>query len=337
MAVAGMLALSSCTNDDNEQTPQNAPRQMTFTAGFGDGATTRATLNGSTKAVTFDAGDKIGIFSTHNNNVQFTTTAGTTAGSASFSGTATAGDATYYAIYPYDAGHYYDSTDGIGNVDIPSNQNDAATSTCGWDPAAPIAYANTTDATLTFYNACALLKVTNGKGNGTLINIHVDEDRLTGNFYLNPTSGVLTPDFGSEYVEVSDVPDGKTIYLAVAPGTYTNFIASWLDASLDIGLKGKASVTFAAGKIYDLGNTSAWPKEEFFNIDTEPIWYGAGETWAQAITFHKNNKYAGWEIVGDYVHNSDAGKYLYKQNGENWDKVGKDDVVSPTATYKLDD
>ena len=51
MAVAGMLALSSCSNDDNEQTPQNAPRQMTFTAGVGDGATTRATLNGSTRSV----------------------------------------------------------------------------------------------------------------------------------------------------------------------------------------------------------------------------------------------------------------------------------------------
>ena len=61
MAVAGMLALSSCSNDDNEQTTQNAPRPMTFTAGFGDGAQTRATLSGT--SVTFDAPDYISILS----------------------------------------------------------------------------------------------------------------------------------------------------------------------------------------------------------------------------------------------------------------------------------
>ena len=68
MAVAGMLALSSCSNDDNEQTTQNAPRLMTFTAGYSDGATTRATLDGSTKKVTFDAADAISIFSANNTN-----------------------------------------------------------------------------------------------------------------------------------------------------------------------------------------------------------------------------------------------------------------------------
>ena len=61
MAVAGMLALSSCSNDDNDLTEQNAPRQMTFTAGYNEGGETRATLNGSTKKVSFDANDKISI------------------------------------------------------------------------------------------------------------------------------------------------------------------------------------------------------------------------------------------------------------------------------------
>ena len=74
MAVAGMLALSSCSNDDNDV--QNAPRQMTFTAGFGDEAQTRATLDGSTKKVSFDAGDAISILSANNTNTNFTTTAG---------------------------------------------------------------------------------------------------------------------------------------------------------------------------------------------------------------------------------------------------------------------
>ena len=36
----------------------------------------------------------------------------------------------------------------------------------GWDPSAAIACATTTDATLTFHNVCALLKITNGRGDG---------------------------------------------------------------------------------------------------------------------------------------------------------------------------
>ena len=100
MAVAGMLALSSCSNDDNEQTTQNAPRQMTFTAGFGEDATTRATLNDD-KSVYFDYGDDISILSASNNNVYFRTY--DEAATATFSGTAVAGDPTYYAVYPYDS------------------------------------------------------------------------------------------------------------------------------------------------------------------------------------------------------------------------------------------
>jgi hypothetical protein len=44
---------------------------MTFTAGFGDGATTRATLSG--KSVSFDANDEISILSAKNTNTKFTT------------------------------------------------------------------------------------------------------------------------------------------------------------------------------------------------------------------------------------------------------------------------
>ena len=99
MAVAGMLALSSCSNDDNDQTTQNAPRQMTFTAGFGDDGLTRASLSGN--SVSFETGDDISILSANNTNTRFDTTED--GASATFTGTATA-DATYYAIYPYQDG-----------------------------------------------------------------------------------------------------------------------------------------------------------------------------------------------------------------------------------------
>ena len=256
MAVAGMLALSSCSNDDNDvQNTQNAPRQMTFTAGFGDEAQTRAALDGSTKKVSFDANDKISILSANNNNVTFTTTAG--GASATFTGTATA-DSKFYAVYPYTDGLTLDPSTGIiSGVTIPYMQTGAAGSDCGWDPTAPIAYATTTGTSLQFKNACALLKITNDRGVAQMIRVHCNE-ALAGTFSLNTSSGALSGSDGTApLVRVMNVPSGKTIYIAIAPGVKTDFMVIWTRSSSQ-AMKEKSSVTFEAGKIYDLGNTSAW-------------------------------------------------------------------------------
>ena len=254
MAVAGMLALSSCSNDDNDV--QNAPRQMTFTAGFGDEAQTRAALDGSTKKVSFDANDKISILSTKNTNTQFTTSAG--GASATFTGTATA-DSKFYAVYPYTAGLALSGTT-ISGVTIPNLQSGAATSDCGWDPTAPIAYATTTGTSFTFHNLCALLKITNDRGQAKAIYVGSD-DALTGTFSLNTSSGTLTlsgaPTNENRLLAVMPVPSGKTIYIAIAPGMKRNFRAFWRNDQ-NAYQKTKSIFTFEAGKIYDLGKTSEW-------------------------------------------------------------------------------
>ena len=259
MAVAGMLALSSCSNDDNEQTAQNAPRQMTFTAGFGDGATTRATLNGSTKKVSFDANDKISIFSANNNNIQFTTTAG--GASATFTGPATAGDPTYYAVYPNRPGLELEGTT-VKNVRIPHN---SLFSSSNWDKDAAIAYATADGTNLTFHNACALLKITNGKDVEVDINVACDYGKaLTGTFDLNLSTGELTVQKGKGFnrVDANAVPSGATIYIAIAPGTYNSLNASWTDEDFNMGQKTKNDAfIFQKGKIYDLGNTSDWNQQ----------------------------------------------------------------------------
>ena len=256
MAVAGMLALSSCSNDDNDiQDVQNAPRQMTFTAGFGDEAQTRATLDGSTKKVSFDAGDEISILSTKNTNTAFTTEYG--GASATFTGTA-ANDSKFYAIYPYKAYLTLNSNTGvISNVIIPPDQSAAASSACGWDPAAPIAYATTTGLSLTFHNACALLKITNDYGDAEFITISANES-VAGTFTLNTTDGSLS--YGStNMISVDAVPNGKTIYIAIAPGTYTGFSTYFKRSGYSVyKTKSKANVTFEKGKIYNLGNVSVW-------------------------------------------------------------------------------
>ena len=264
MAVAGMLALSSCSNDD-EPIAQNAPRQMTFTAGYNEGAQTRASLDGSTKKVSFDANDKISILSAKNTNTQFTTSAG--GASATFSGTAT-DDSKFYAVYPYTAGLTL-SGDVISGIVIPTNQwnsnwgNGGAYS--GWDPKAPIAYATTTGSSLTFHNACAILKVTiTGYGMWAIFTISANEP-LAGTFSLDTSTGTLTPTSGSTTVAVGtdfsytncfETQGGnKTAYIAIAPGTYTNFTLYLENEDGGHNSKTKSgSVTFEAGKIYDLGS-----------------------------------------------------------------------------------
>ena len=266
MAVAGMLALSSCSNDDNDQTTQNAPRQMTFTAGYNEGAQTRATLDGSTKKVSFDANDKISILSAKNTNTQFTTSAG--GASATFSGTAT-DDSKFYAVYPYTAGLTL-SGDVISGIVIPtsqwnSNWRSDNISYSGWDPKAPIAYAITTGSSLTFHNACAILKVTfPNAGTYGRFTISANEP-LAGTFSLDTSTGTLTPTSGSTTVTVGDPSDiysgictyhsGKTVYVAIAPGAYTGFNLHIYNEDDDEKSQTKSgSVTFEAGKIYDLGS-----------------------------------------------------------------------------------
>ena len=150
MAVAGMLALSSCSSDDNDSNEQNVPRQMTFTAGFGNGAQTRATMDFSTNKVSFDANDEISILSTKNTNTKFTTTAG--GASATFSGTAV-DDTKFYAVYPYTTGLAL-SGNVISGVVIPTSQWNAQWAdydkNSSWDPKAPIAYATAIGSSLTF-------------------------------------------------------------------------------------------------------------------------------------------------------------------------------------------
>ena len=267
MAVAGMLALSSCSNDDNEQTTENAPRQMTFSAGYGDDATTRATMDFSTKKVSFDANDEISILSAKNANAQFTTSAG--GASATFTGTAS-DDSKFYAVYPYTAGLALSGTTITGIV-IPTDQwNDewAVEATppreiSAWDPKAPIAYATTTGSSLQFHNLCAILKIDlPGGGSCYTLTISANEN-LAGTFSLDTstTPATLTATEGSKSITVGSgsntiICNGdRHVYVAIAPGTYNSFrIVADSNFDLDDFERTKASaVTFEAGKIYSMG------------------------------------------------------------------------------------
>ena len=307
MAVAGMLALSSCSNDDNEPVVQNVPRQMTFSAGYTEGAQTRATMDFSTKKVSFDMGDKISVLSAENANTKFITTDG--GATASFSGEAV-NDTKFYAVYPYTAGLTLDSSTGvISGIEIPKSQwnNQFGKGYAGkssWDPKAPIAYAVTTDENLSFHNLCAILKIQATGGWYGSMTISADQD-LAGTFKLDTSTGTLTPTDGSKtvtigntYLEIS--ASNMYMYIAIAPGTYTNFKvhAEGTDDRHQQQEKTKSSVTFAAGKIYDLGAFD--PQGRFSVSATKKVYFSQGNlqatyngsSWEWAFAEHQ------WDIIG---------------------------------------
>jgi hypothetical protein len=228
-------------------------------SGSGSAATNLPTIN------TFAANDSISLLSANNANTKFTTTAG--GASATFSGTA-ADDSKFYAVYPYTAGLTL-SDDVISGVVIPTSQWNSGWNSeddfSGWDPKAPIAYATTTGSSLTFHNACAILKVTFPKA-GTYGRFTISANEpLAGTFSLDTSTGTLTPTSGSTTVTVGDPSDiysgictdfsGKTVYVAIAPGTYTGFnLHIYNEDDDEKSITKSTSVTFEAGKIYDLGS-----------------------------------------------------------------------------------
>ena len=256
MAVAGMLALSSCSNGDDEPVAQDAPRQMTFTAAYNDGASTRATL-GFYNEVSFEADDAISILSANNTNTKFTTSAG--GATATFTGTASA-DTKFYAVHPYTDGLTLDPSTGvISGIEIPTNQSQTSNLFFGWNTAGPIAYATTTGTSLTFHHACALLKIYQDRGDGIRLKVYAYGGNLTGTFSLDTSNGSLSGGTETEAI-VYNAPNNRPIFFAIAPGKYTGFTCTWERGMTNYGgIQKSVPVTFEAGKIYDLGKTSDIP------------------------------------------------------------------------------
>ena len=287
---------------------QRTRRPERSPAGYNEGAQTRATMDFSTKKVSFDAGDEISILSANNTNKEFTTEAG--GASASFSGEAV-NDTKFYAVYPYTAGLTLDSSTGvISGIEIPKSQwnNQFGKGYAGkssWDPKAPIAYAVTTDENLQFHNLCAILKIKATGGWYGSMTISADQD-LAGTFKLDTSTGTLTPTDGSKTVTIGNTSleisaSNMYMYIAIAPGSYTNFKvhAEGTDDRHQQQEKTKSSVTFEAGKIYDLGAFD--PQGRFSVSATQKVYFSKGNlqatyngsSWSWAFAEHQ------WDYIGD--------------------------------------
>lgn len=265
MAVAGMLALSSCSNDSDELVINETPQEMTFTAGYGDA--TRAAISGT--SVTWESGDKIKVFSTKNNpGKNFSLSTGAGSNSATFTGTAV-DDSRFYVVYPSMYGNSLDGTTIKGlRIDRTQYntawQSRAAEETSGLDMynTFAVAVADAGEA-LQFKSICAILKVKLIPGSSgcdnTTVKVQAVEDMADIFDYDTATGAITRQNNGVDYKyvqadRVSVVVGGsRTLYLKILPGTYTNFnlsVTGDIDTFAD---KTKASATFEAGKVYDLG------------------------------------------------------------------------------------
>lgn len=266
MAVAGMLALSSCSNDSDELVINDTPHEMTFTAGYGDA--TRAAISGT--SVTWESGDKIKVFSTKNNTGKnFSLSTGAGSNSATFTGEAV-DDSKFYAVYPSMYGNSLDGTTIKGlridrrQYNTAAWQSSGAEATSGLETYSTFAVA-VADAgqPLQFTSICAILKVkltpgTTGSREVT-VKVQADEDMADIFDYDTATGAITRQNNGVDYnyvqAERVNVQKGsRTLYLKILPGTYTNFNLSVTGRRDSFADKTKASATFEAGKVYDLGS-----------------------------------------------------------------------------------
>lgn len=261
MAVAGMLALSSCSNDSDELVVKDAPQTMTFTASYADGEATRAAISGT--SVTWEPDDRIKVFSAKNSyGAEFRLSSGERSNSATFTGTAV-NDSKFYAVYPA-TGSSLEGTTIKDLIILPFQANPAwfsevSEETSGLDMTSAFAVAVADPGhALQFKCICAILKVTLNHAADKNVTVKVQARENMAAFFNYNTADGTYQIVGEEtkFVQTMNpvrVNGTRTLYLKVLPGNYTNFNLLVEGNETTFANKTKDNVTFEAGKVYDLG------------------------------------------------------------------------------------
>lgn len=189
------------------------------------------------------------------------------------------------------------------------------TATAGtYDPEGHVAVAYTENTTLSFRNACALLKFTIKSDNIKEVCVYSTGAVLSGNFNFNTvddnitTTGVDETDIyeTKNYVKVKgDFVNGQTYYMSCIPGTLTNGFT--LEVVNDKAAKGKDNVytkpiKLKRNSIYNLGEV----KYEERPTETRTFYLKAGDwaqggavidawIWGESIT----GQWVDFEIIGE--------------------------------------
>lgn len=147
------LGLNSCSSENevvDEAVETTPASKLIFKANIGND--TRATIEGT--KVSFEVGDRVGLFSKDNNNVILTVTS-VSEGTAILEGEGVV-NSTMYAVYPYNA-----EASQSGNYVYGYSLSKSKSLTAGAYPSDAVSLATCTDGeTLNFQNLCAIFKLT---------------------------------------------------------------------------------------------------------------------------------------------------------------------------------
>ncbi len=318
MAAAFMMA--ACTIVDPEQVPgENSGkdvRTVTFSA-MADGAPgSRVVIDnsGSKPVNVWENGDEITVYSGQGASAsmegyKFSTSLSANSAEADFEYTGsdwTDGTTGYMAIYPAATAARTVNFTGDGEiykmaaVDIPQNQTLVAGS---FDRSAMVATAYSTNSTLAFKNAVALIKFRVNDANIKGGSIVADNaDAISGRFradlsttapYL-PTLTTYTASGVTTYNSViftidgtSNLSTGVDYYVAVRPTALTSGFKVYLNGNLVKSFTSIQVPELVRNKVYNLGTLSipAQPAEKVLNFDftVEPPTGGAA-AWPTNVT-----------------------------------------------------
>ncbi|MCI7002695.1 MAG: hypothetical protein MR898_10360, partial [Prevotella sp.] len=264
MAFAAIVSFASCSSEDNNTTIENesAVKVMTFTATQeGDSQSTRAAISTSySKVINWEEGDQISIFDGTKNN-QFTLKNGAGTKSATFQGVAASAE-TYTAVYPYQKGASYDTSNGkVTGITLKATQNATDNS---FDKEAALMIAEGGDGnTLNFKNVVGYVKV---KPNFDCKRIDL---KAFDNSAILAGTGTVSYNNGEPKLDLSnaetkndaitltgDIKANNYYYIAVPPVTLK---AGWTieftakDNGKLYSRKGTNDITFTRNKVTDLG------------------------------------------------------------------------------------
>lgn len=245
---AAMLAIAaSCTKEDTQINNEYDGIAPVFTASVG---ATKAELIGT--KVNWVANDHISVWNGTVAADYSTTGSGATADFTTTDDTFTSA-ANYVALYPYDGSASF--TSGSIITVLPAAQTATA---AGFDPAANIAYASSTNTTLSFKNAVAYLQFTVPTGMSDLTSVSFkgnSGEKVAGECTIDTSSSELVAT-GSETATISGTfTEGTTYYLAVAPQAYaTGYTVTITRTATTYEMVSKAtSITFERSKARNIG------------------------------------------------------------------------------------
>ena len=260
----GALVIASCQKENSADLPKVDSPVFTATLDGDSDTKTELVERDGKKKSEWVSGDAIRVLNGTGGSAVYTTE--NEGATATFTTTEGFTGTQFLALYPAN-----ESVSPIWKADYPTYINGLQLSPIqtakegSYDSTAHLAYAYADGNSLLFKNMVALLKFTIAEGSNEVSSISVsvptpasgNTGYLAGYFTYDTNSKICYNEGGSRSTTVAltgTFVAGQTYYMAVLPGTYSEFSLSVNGITVN---KKSSEVTFKSGKIYNLGSVRA--------------------------------------------------------------------------------